>query len=60
MPRSAIGSVRTKTGLTVKAALDKREYPIGIKASDAEMDGIALTRDHFHGEWNYTIRPRAS
>jgi len=57
---SLIGSVRTKTGLTVKAALDKREYPIGIKASDAEMDGIALTRDHFHGEWNYTIRPRAS
>jgi len=25
--------------------------------SDAEMQAINITRDEFHGEWNYTISP---
>jgi hypothetical protein len=53
-----IGSVRTATGLVVKAALDLREYEKGIEVTDAEMDGILLTKATFHGEWNYTIHPR--
>jgi hypothetical protein len=53
-----IGSVRTTTGLTVKARLDRRIYPIGVKVPDAEMDSICLTPADFHGEWNYTIHPR--
>jgi Rhodopirellula transposase DDE domain len=52
-----IGSVRTRTGLTVKAKLDKREYPIGVKVSDADMDKLLIRREPFHGEWNYTIQP---
>jgi hypothetical protein len=32
-------------------------YPKGIAVSDEEMDAINITRDDFHGEWNYTIRP---
>jgi hypothetical protein len=53
-----IGSVRTTTGLTVKAKLDTREYPLGVKVPDAEMDNLLLTRAAFHGEWNYTLHPR--
>jgi hypothetical protein len=53
-----IGSVRTTTGLTVKARLDRRPYPAGVKVPDAEMDSIRLIPADFHGEWNYTIHPR--
>ena len=54
-----IGSVRTTTGLTVKARLDTRTYQTGIKVSDAEMDSLLITREPFHGEWNYTLHPRS-
>ena len=50
-----ISSTTTKTGLTVKARLDKRKYKKGIKVTDSEMKEIKLTRHSFHGEWNYTI-----
>jgi hypothetical protein len=52
-----IGSVRTTTGLVVKAKLDTRAYPIGLKVSDDEMNNLLISRDSFHGEWNYTIYP---
>jgi hypothetical protein len=55
-----IGSVRTITGLTVKAKLDRRGYPIGVTVSDAEMDNLLITHADFHGEWNYTLHPRHS
>jgi Rhodopirellula transposase DDE domain len=54
-----IGSVRTTTGLTVKAKLDTRTYPLGVKVPNAEMDNLLLTRAEFHGDWNYTIHPRS-
>ncbi len=53
-----IGSVTTKTGLTVRAALDTSAYETGIEVSDAELARIRMTPDEFHGEWNYTIRPK--
>ena len=53
-----IGSTTTKTGLRVKARLDRRKYPLGVQVSDAEMDAIQLTRHRFHGDWNYSIAPR--
>ena len=52
-----IASTKTVTGLMVKSALDKRLYPKGIKITDKEMETINLTRDSFHGEWNYSIHP---
>ena len=55
-----IGSVRTRTGLTVKARLDRRPYPAGVKVPDADMDRLRLTPAAFHGDWNYTIHPRES
>ena len=54
-----IANTKTKTGLSVKAELDKREYPKGIKVPDAEFATINMVRDDFHGEWNYSISPRA-
>jgi len=53
-----IGSVRTAAGLKVKARLDTRSYPTGIKVSDNEMDDLLITTEEFHGDWNYTIHPR--
>lgn len=53
-----IGSVRTSTGLTVTARLDRRPYPAGVKVPAAELESVCLTPADFHGEWNYTIKPR--
>lgn len=53
-----IGATTTTTGLQVKARLDQRAYPTGIKITAKELASIDIRRDDFHGEWNYTIRPR--
>ena len=51
-----ISATTTKTGLTVKARLDRRKYKKGIKITDLEMENIKLFPHAFHGEWNYTIK----
>ena len=53
-----ISATRTQTGLTVRCELDRARYPKGIAVSDAEFAAINITRDAFHGEWNYTIHPQ--
>jgi hypothetical protein len=53
-----IGATTTKTGLKVRAAIDPNQYPKGIKITDADLATLNITRDTFHGEWNYTIHPR--
>ncbi len=53
-----IAATTTKTGLRVRAELDPRKYPKGVKVSNQEVAAIRLERDEFHGEWNYTILPR--
>jgi len=53
-----ISATTTGAGLTVKAALDSNEYTKGIKITDAQMRMIDISRDEFHGEWNYTINPQ--
>ena len=47
------------TGLKVRCELDQKVYPAGIKVSDAEMEAVNLKRHDFHGEWNYTVTPKA-
>ena len=54
-----IAATTTKTGLTVRCELDQNTYPAGIKVSDAEIEAVNLARHDFHGEWNYTISPKA-
>ena len=51
-----ISSTKTKTGLKVKAKIDRRTYPKGRKVSKEEIANINLVKHKFHGEWNYTIR----
>ena len=53
-----IGATKTKKGLRIQTAVDTNEYAKGIKITDKEIQSLALERDEFHGEWNYTIRPR--
>lgn len=52
-----IAATTTKTGLTVKAQLDKNIYEKGIVVSEEEMQKIHLITNDFHGEWNYSIKP---
>ena len=54
-----IGATTTQTGLTVRCEIDANRYPKGIKVTAAEMAALAIERDPFHGEWNYTISPHA-
>ena len=53
-----ISNTTTKTGLIVRAALDTDAYETGIEISDEQLARVHLTRAKFHGEWNYTIRPK--
>lgn len=53
-----IAATITDTGLKVRAELDEKKYPEGVKVSDAQMAAINLSRHAFHGDWNYTIAPR--
>ena len=55
---SLISGTTTAQGLKINAALDETYYVAGIKISDEVMEGIAITRDKFHGEWNYRINPK--
>ena len=53
-----IAGTTTASGLRVRSEIDSNSYPAGIKVTDAEMASLNLVRDEFHGEWNYSIRPR--
>ncbi|HVC92463.1 MAG TPA: hypothetical protein VND64_02180, partial [Pirellulales bacterium] len=34
------------------------QYMLKIKVSDEDIAALKLTRHAFHGEWNYTLKPR--
>ncbi len=53
-----IASTTTGAGLTVACRLDESDYVKGIKVTDAEMAALNILPAAFHGEWNYTIKPR--
>jgi hypothetical protein len=57
-----IGATTTRTGLTVHAEANTNNYPRGIKVTDQEMNAIRpqLKPHTFHGDWNYTLRPRTT
>ena len=52
-----IAATTTKAGLKVRAELDEKKYPKGVKISDDQMADVNLSRHSFHGDWNYTISP---
>jgi hypothetical protein len=51
-------ATRTRTGLTVRAELDRGRYPLGIKVSDQQLAAVPIRRHQWHGEWNYSILPQ--
>ena len=53
-----IAATTTSKGLEVKCVLDKNEYPKGIKITKEEVEELGIIRDEFHGEWNYTFKPK--
>ena len=54
-----IGSTTTKKGLEIGVSIDSKEYPKGIKVTDAEIESLSIERAEFHGEWNYVISPQS-
>ncbi|GAY11000.1 mobile element protein [Pseudonocardia sp. N23] len=58
----SIAATTTTSGLRVHAELDTTPYATGVKIPNETMKALQtngiLTRDTFHGEWNYTLHPR--
>ncbi|NQT59545.1 MAG: ISAzo13 family transposase [Bacteroidetes bacterium] len=54
---SLISATTTQSGLKVNCGLDEKTYEKGIKISDKELEELNITRNDFHGEWNYYISP---
>jgi hypothetical protein len=57
---SLIGSTKTATGLEVYSYLDEKAYAAKIQVTDEQMKSINIKSGRFHGEWNYTIKPKSS
>jgi hypothetical protein len=55
-----IAGTTTSKGLEVKCALDPKLYASGKKVTARELSAINLSRDAFHGDWNYSIQPNVS
>ncbi len=56
---SLIAATKTTQGLQVRCELDENTYEKGKKVADAQMSTINIYPHEFHGEWNYTIKPRS-
>ena len=54
-----IAHTKTETGLSIQASLDTNTYAKGRVVTKKEFEALALTRQAFHGEWNYLLTPRA-
>ena len=52
-----IAATTTDAGLKVRAELDEKKYPKGVKVSDDQLAAVNLSCHAFHGDWNYTISP---
>jgi len=55
---SLIAATTTRSGLRVRAEIDKGSYPLGVKVTDEQIAKINLEPHEFHGDWNYTIHPK--
>jgi hypothetical protein len=53
-----IKTTTTKTGLTVKASLVKKQYMKGVKISKDKFAQLAINNHQKLPKWNYTIEPR--
>lgn len=55
---NTIAATTTRTGLNVHAQLDTGTYDTGTRIGTRQMNALPLDRHHWHGDWNYTLRPR--
>ena len=53
-----IANTTTKSGLKIKAVINRNEYKLGEKVPDKELAGLNVLYHEFHPEWNYAVRPR--
>ncbi len=54
---NTIAATTTRSGPRVHAELDTNTYPTGVTISETQLAGLPITRHHWHGDWNYTLRP---
>ena len=54
-----IGHTATKDGSDDSDGVGRGQLSAGQEVTDEQMRGLSIRRDKFHGEWNYTIRPKA-
>jgi hypothetical protein len=54
----SIRTTTTETGLKVRAVLNNKTYPTGVKVSDDELDELSLRKLSTLLKWNYKIIPR--
>jgi hypothetical protein len=55
-----ISATTTRTGLQIKARLDKRVYATGIKIAKEEMEKLNLRLHEKNPQWNYSLSPSHS
>jgi Rhodopirellula transposase DDE domain len=55
-----IAATQTRSGLRVRAELDRGHYALGVKIPNRELAAVPLRRHDRHGEWNYTVLPAAA
>lgn len=55
--KNYIGTTATKTGLSVNAYIDSKEYATGIKITKEQMQQINIQDKADLPKWNYTITP---
>ena len=53
-----IRTTKTETGLQVKAYLDRRDYPTGLKVSSECLSALRIIHLEPLPRWNYTLAPR--
>jgi hypothetical protein len=55
---SLIAETTTRTGLRVKARLDRRSYALKEKVPDEVMARLRIRPGQLNPQWNYTAEPR--
>jgi len=55
-----ISATTTRTGLKIKARLDKRVYATGIEIAKEEMEKLNLRLHEKNPQWNYSLSPSSS
>ena len=53
-----ISHTTTEKGLQILSELNTNTYKKGIVVTKKEFEDLSLSRENFHGEWNYTLSPR--